>query len=144
MKTKRIATFETNSSSAHTFLITLEQKYDPKDYPRIRCFASGEYGWYGPDVDNPDDLLDYALVAAKYIFGDGLRDMLPAIEEYFKEHGVIVDFDFDGEPSGYIDHQSAPSQDEDSRRIGNMVDDPETLFKFVFSASVITIGNDND
>jgi hypothetical protein len=143
MKTIRQSVFETNSSSCHSFSITTERKFDPKRYPRIRVFGSGEYGWSGPDVETPDDHLDYALVAGKYVFGDGLRDKLPAIEDYFQEHGVIVDFDFNGEPSGYIDHQSAPSEDEDSRRIGNMLDDPEELFNFVFSGSVISMGNDN-
>ena len=143
MKTIRQSVFETNSSSCHAFSITTERKFDPKRYPRIRVFGSGEYGWSGPDVETPDDHLDYALVAGKYVFGDGLRDKLPAIEDYFQEHSVIVDFDFNGEPSGYIDHQSAPSEDEDSRRIGNMLDDPEELFNFVFSGSVISMGNDN-
>lgn len=144
MKTIRESVFETNSSSCHAFSITTERKFDPKRYPRIRVFGSGEYGWYGPDVETPDEHLDYALVAGKYIFQEGLREKLPAIQEYFEEHGVIVDFDFKDEPSGYIDHQSAPSVDEDSRRIGNMLDDPEELFTFVFSGSVISMGNDND
>lgn len=143
MKTIRQSVFETNSSSCHSFSITDERKFDPKHYPRIRVSGSGEYGWSGPDVETPDDHLDYALVAGKYVFDEGLRDKLPAIQEYFEEHGVIVDFDFNGEPSGYIDHQSAPSEDEDSRRIGNMLDDPEELFNFVFSGSVISMGNDN-
>lgn len=143
MKTIRQSVFETNSSSCHSFSITNERKFDPKRYPRIRVSGSGEYGWSGPDVETPDDHLDYALVAGNYIFGEGLRDKLPAIQEYFEEHGVIVDFDFDREPSGYIDHQSGPSEDEDSRRIGNMLDDPEELFNFVFSGSVISMGNDN-
>jgi len=144
MKTIRQSVFETNSSSCHSFSITNERKFDPKRYPRIRVSGSGEYGWGGPDVETPDDHLDYALVAGKYIFGEGLRDRLPAIQEYFEEHGVIVDFDFKDEPSGYIDHQSAPAADEDSRHIGNMLDDPEELFNFVFSGSVIKILNDND
>lgn len=143
MKTIRQSVFETNSSSCHSFSITNERKFDPKRYPRIRVSGSGEYGWSGPDVETPDDHLDYALVAGKYIFNEGLSEKLPAIQEYFEEHGVIVDFDFEGEPSGYIDHQSAPSEDEDSRRIGNMLDDPEELFNFVFSGSVISMGNDN-
>lgn len=143
MKTIRQSVFETNSSSCHSFSITDERKFDPKRYPRIRVSGSGEYGWSGPDVETPDDHLDYALVAGKYVFDEGLRDKLPAIQEYFEEHGVIVDFDFDGEPSGYIDHQSSPSEDEDSRSIGNMLDDPEELFNFVFSGSVISMGNDN-
>ena len=145
MKTIRQSVFETNSSSCHSFSITNERKFDPKDYPRIRVFGSGEYGWYGPDVDNPDDLLDYALVAGKYCFPDGgVQERLPAIKDYFESQGVILDFDFEGEPSGYIDHQSAPAADEDSERIGNMIDDPAALFDFVFSASVIKILNDND
>lgn len=145
MKTIRQSVFETNSSSCHSFCITNERKFDPKDYPRIRAFGSGEYGWYGPDVDNPDDLLDYALVAGKYCFPDGgVQERLPAIKDYFESQGVILDFDFEGEPRGYIDHQSGPGQDEDSRRIGNMLDNPAELFDFVFSASVISMGNDND
>lgn len=143
MKTIRQSVFETNSSSCHSFSITDERKFDPKRYPRIRVSGSGEYGWSGPDVETPDDHLDYALVAGKYVFDEGLRDKLPAIQEYFEEHGVIVDFDFEGEPSGYIDHQSAPAADEDSKRIGNMLDDPAALFDFVFSGSVISMGNDN-
>lgn len=136
--------FETNSSSCHSFSITDERKFEPKDYPRIRVLGSGEYGLYGPDIDTPDELLEYALVAGKYCFPDGgVRGRLSAIEEYFKAHGVILDFDFDGDPSGYIDHQSAPREDADSRRIGQLIDDPEGLFNFVFSASVISIDNDN-
>lgn len=145
MKTIRDSVFETNSSSAHTFSITNERKFDPKDYPRIRVLGDGEYGWYGDDVDSPDDHLEYAIVAGNYCFPDGgVQERLPAIKDYFESQGVILDFDFEGEPSGYIDHQSAPGQDEDSRRIGNMLDDPAELFDFVFSASVITMGNDND
>ena len=144
MKTIRQSVFETNSSSCHSFSITNERKFDPKRYPRIRVSGSGEYGWGGHDVETPDDHLDYALVAGKYIFDEGLRDKLPAIQEYFEEHGVIVDFDFDREPSGYIDHQSAPAADEDSERIGNMLNDPAELFNFVFSGSVIKLLNDND
>lgn len=143
MKTIRQSVFETNSSSCHSFSITTERMYDPKRYPRIRVSGSGDYGWSGPDVETPDEHLDYALVAGKYIFHEGLRDKLPAIQEYFESQGVIVDFDFEGEPSGYIDHQSSPYEDEDSRSIGNMLDDPEELFNFVFSGSVISMGNDN-
>ena len=145
MKTIRQSVFETNSSSCHSFSITNERKFDPAKYPRIRVFGSGEYGWYGKDVDNPDDLLEYALVAGKYCFPDGgVQERLPAIKDYFESQGVILDFDFEGEPSGYIDHQSAPGQDEDSKCIGNMLDNPAELFDFVFSASVLTMGNDND
>lgn len=145
MKTIRQSVFETNSSSCHSFSITNERKFDPAKYPRIRVFGSGEYGWYGKDVDNPDDLLEYALVAGKYCFPDGgVQERLPAIKDYFESQGVILDFDFEGEPSGYIDHQSAPAADEDSERIGNMIDDPAALFDFVFSDSVIKILNDND
>jgi len=143
MKTIRQSVFETNSSSCHSFSITTERMYDPKRYPRIRVSGSGDYGWSGPDVETPDEHLDYALVAGKYVFKEGLRDKLPAIQEYFESQGVIVDFDFEGEPSGYIDHQSSPYEDEDSRSIGNMLDDPEELFNFVFSGSVISMGNDN-
>lgn len=145
MKTIRQSVFETNSSSCHSFSISNERKFDPKDYPRIRVSGSGEYGWSGPDVETPDDHLDYALVAGKYCFPDGgVQERLPAIKDYFESQGVILDFDFEGEPSGYIDHQSAPSADEDSKRIGNMLDDPAELFDFVFSDSVIKILNDND
>jgi len=145
MRTIRQSVFETNSSSCHSFIITNERKFDPTDYPRIHVFGSGEYGWYGPDVDHPEDLLEYALVAGKYCFPDGgVQERLPAIKDYFESKGVILDFDFEGEPSGYIDHQSAPDQDEDSKCIGNMLDDPAELFDFVFSASVISMGNDND
>ena len=144
MKTIRQSVFETNSSSCHSFSITNERKFDPKRYPRIRVSGSGEYGWYGHDVDNPDDLLDYALVAGKYCFPTEVQSKLPAIKDYFESQGVIVDFDFEDDPSGYIDHQSAPSEDEDSKRIGNMLDNPAELFDFVFSASVISMGNDND
>lgn len=144
MRTIRQSVFETNSSSCHSFSITDERKFEPKDYPRIRVLGSGEYGWYGPDIDTPDELLEYALVAGTYCFPDGgVRRRLPAIEEYFKAHGLILEFDFDGDPSGYIDHQSSPWEDADSRRIGQLIDDPEGLFNFVFSASVISIGNDN-
>lgn len=144
MKTIRKSVFETNSSSCHSFSISNERKFDPKDYPRIRVFGSREYGWSGPTIDTPDELLEYALVAGTYCFPDGgVRKRLPDIEKYFKKHGVILDFDFDGEPSGYIDHQSAPIENEDSRRIGFMLDDPKVLFNFVFSASEIAIGNDN-
>lgn len=136
--------FETNSSSCHSFSITDKRKFDPKDYPRIRVFGRGEYGWSGPDIDTPDELLEYALVAGTYCFPEGgVRDRLPDIEEYFDTHGVILDFAFNGEPSGYIDHQSAPGENADSSRIGKLLDDPEGLFNFVFSASVISIGNDN-
>ncbi len=142
MKTIRESVFETNSSSCHAFSITTERKFDPMRYPRIRVLGNGKYGLSGPDVETPDDHLDYALVAGKYIFHEGLREKLPAIQEYFEEHGVIVDFDFKDEPSGYIDPESAPSVDEDSRRIGNMLDDPEELFNFVFSNSVISMDSD--
>lgn len=145
MKTIRQSVFETNSSSCHSFSITNERKFDPKDYPRIRVLGRGEYGWYGDDVDTPDDHLEYAIVAGNYCFPDGgVQERLPAIKDYFERQGVILDFDFEGEPSGYIDHHSAPDQDEDSKRIGNMLDNPAELFDFVFSASVISIRNDND
>lgn len=144
MRTIRQSVFETNSSSCHSFSITNERKFDPKDYPRIRVLGSGEYGWGGDDVDNPDALLDYAIVAGNYCFPDGgVQERLPTIKDYFERQGVILDIDFDGEPSGYIDHQSAPAADEDSERIGNMLDNPSALFDFVFSASVIKLLNDN-
>lgn len=145
MKTIRQSVFETNSSSCHSFSITNERKFDPAKYPRIVVRGSGEYGWGGDDVDNPDAFLDYAIVAGKYCFPDGgVQERLPAIKDYFERHGVLLDIDFEGEPSGYIDHQSAPAADEDSERIGNMLDDPAELFNFVFSGSVIKLLNDND
>lgn len=144
MRTIRQSVFETNSSSCHSFSITDERRFEPKDYPRIRVFGNGEYGWSGPNIDTPDERLEYALVAGQYCFPDGgVRERLPAIKEYFNAHGVILDFDFDGDPSGYIDHQSSPWENADSMSIGQLIDYPEGLFNFVFSASVISIGNDN-
>lgn len=145
MYTMRTSVFETNSSSCHSFSITGERKFGPADYPIIKAYGDGQYNWAGPDIDSPDQLLDYALVAASYVSlsTEEFSEKLAAACEYFGLKGVHIDVGFDGMPSGYIDHRSAPGEDSDCGKIASLLNDPERLFDFVFSASVIKIDNDN-
>lgn len=170
MKTIRHNVFETNSSSCHSFTISDTRAFNPADYPTMHCNGDGEYGWSGPTVCTPHELLNYSAVAfgalyvqedweydekeqyhhSRYVVKeyDEYRDAIENVVKYFKEHGVELVFDYPTEdgvfiPTGYIDHQSGPYEDSDCRRIANLWKDPEALFNFVFSNSEIEIDNDN-
>lgn len=86
-----------------------------------------------------------------------VRKYLSDIEWTFKSHGVYIEwadnlFTIDPDTrwyvqimhDGYIDHQSDPNNDYESKQIADWaMNDPESLFNFCFNDSCITLDNDN-
>lgn len=155
MKTIRQNVFETNSSSMHSFTIAREP-IESKNNETITLTSSGDYGWSGPPVNSPADLLDYACVAFSYIAKNKLDfiDTIDNVIAYFKTRGVTVindakyisekEYEYDyRNVEGSIDHQSAPYEDSECDEIAHMFYEPEKLYNFVFGKSEIIIDNDN-
>lgn len=151
MKTIRNNVFETNSSSCHSITINHESVTQNQNNYVIDLYANGEYGWSGPDVCTPVDLLDYACVAFSMIVNNAKEfdKTLKNVIKYFKTRGVIINKKFKygkgywGSVDGYIDHQSDPFEDDDCGEIAKMFYDPEKLYNFVFGNSCIELDNDN-
>ena len=86
-----------------------------------------------------------------------VRKYLSDIESTFKSHCVYIEwadnlFTIDPDTrwyvqimhDGYIDHQSDPNNDYESKQIADWaMNDPESLFNFCFNDSCITLDNDN-
>lgn len=162
MKTIRNCVFETNSSSCHTVTIGQNVANDMPDIT-IECRGIGEYGWEENRYDTPEQLLDYAMVAFAYICSgeEELKERMREISECFARHGVTVDWceeesgadhiywSDDGHwtscTEGYIDHQSGPRENSESRYVADMVaNDAEALYNFVFGGdSYVLTDNDN-
>lgn len=172
MKTIRTSVFETNSSSMHAISFATD---DPKvTVDKIYVSASGEYGWEITDYSDPNSKLDYATVAFLHIarsavkseleedIKDYIEEKLQNVVDCFASHGVTVNFADDMynvevkrydsrmsvsvNMSGYIDHQSAPYEDDDSDSsvlADWFANNPEELFRFVFNNSSIHTDNDN-
>lgn len=116
MKKSRNNVFETNSSSCHSITFSDETIGDLKGLT-LHISGNGEYGW-GPDrLYNPEEKLDYALVAflitqTKWIpLETTLRDLnnvreklesevrtevntaLAGVADCFRDHGVTVEWE---------------------------------------------------
>lgn len=172
MITIRNATFETNSSSCHTVTIGSNVAADQPEGTVLDVRATGEYGWEQDCYSDPISLMDYAAVAycetlhsSEKIeeYKEELEGVKHEISRYFASRGVTVNWhdDEDGRRDhiyydahhyfgnmfceGYIDHQSAPSEDTDSACVAAMFrSDPEALYNFVYGGdSSVETDNDN-
>ena len=118
MKTSRNCVFETNSSSCHSITFSDETIGDLKGLT-LYISGNGEYGWGPENLYNPEEKLDYALVAylstkTKWIPLDTtLRDLervrsklvsemktevnttLAKVAACFRSHGVMVEWEAD-------------------------------------------------
>lgn len=109
----------------------------------------------GEDPDENEKQVVRFAKGAKLL--ERVRKYLSDIEWTFKSHGVYITwadnlFRIDQhtrgyvqiEYYGYIDHQSNPYNDYESKQIADWaMNDPESLFNFCFNNSYITLDNDN-
>ena len=161
MITIRKNTFETNSSSCHSITFATGKPTNlPKDFV---LSYDGEFGWSG-SCYLPMDKASYYMIAMILWIEDDNR--FPSFEEkveeitkrtnnlieYARSVGVNMvldgemEFDEDGydivKDMGYIDHQSAPSEDIDCMGLAKM--DAEDAFNWIFNGSAcVDIDNDN-
>lgn len=129
----RRATFETNSSSAHS--LTLASPDDPVNQTMyvtedgVVEVELGEYGWEFDDYYDPDSKASYLATLWQKEF-DKMKILVEAIERVTGAKRV----EFKG--IGYVDHQSTDTAD-----CLVTVDD---VVDFVFkSSSSFSTGNDN-
>jgi hypothetical protein len=118
MKKSRNNVFETNSSSCHSITFSDDVIGDLKGLT-LYISGNGEYGWGPENLYNPEEKLDYALVAylttkTKWIPLDTtLRDLervrsklvsemktevntaLAGVADCFRKHGVMVEWEDD-------------------------------------------------
>lgn len=116
MKKSRINVFETNSSSCHSVTFSDEIIGDLKGLT-LHIAGNGEYGWGPERLYNPEEKLDYALVAflmakTKWIpLETTLRDLesvrsklvaevrtavntaLTSVADCFRNHGVTIEWE---------------------------------------------------
>lgn len=110
------------------------------------------------DDEDPDETEKQVVRFAKGAkLLERVRKYLSNIESTFRSHGVYIEWAdnlFKIDPDiywsiqimhyGYIDHQSDPCDNYDSRQIANWaMNDPESLFNFCFNDSYIILDNDN-
>lgn len=148
MITIRKNVFETNSSSAHSFVYN---GFDPAvdDYLKME---GREYGWEWVKYETAEDRLCYMFTAAIDVFPlEELIEHAKNIVEYFKKEGVEVDIEWLDDlklKSHYgfgIDHQSAPGEDEECKKLAESFADPVKVWAFVMDdGNEIWAGNDND
>ena len=130
--------FVSNSSSSSFIVIGTRDFEHPTNYidSTYTVFENGttDFGWDVTTYRGMDTRINFAWLQAKY--NPSWMEML---EEVMKEHlgcSEIVEIDADG----YIDHQSAACEGENTE----MFETRETLARFLFSPdSCIEGGNDN-
>lgn len=161
MLTKRLNTFETNSSSTH--VITIKNNEYWSNVTEL-IMEGGDYNWEWRKYDDAQSRLSYIFSAAIDIFTlEELQEYIDAIVTYFEEKGVEINTEWvDGlylkeidETTKWIahkydsyfgiDHQSGPKEDEDCMELAKSFADPEKVWQFVMDDSnYIKTGNDND
>ena len=137
--------FVSNSSSSSFVVIGKEVSSNtklPNDYV-VGASGECEFGWDFVKYDDIDDRINFAYIQA------GCKDdWMYMLEELLKAHGVqefesriTNEWDCEGdEVYGYIDHQSAACEGENTE----IFDSPEILERFIFCVdSFIQGGNDN-
>lgn len=163
----RSGTFETNSSSMHSLVITdKKSKLSPSDLPassdRILKITTGEYGWGYEMLETQIEKLEYLFTLLCCYEGiesqEDLEDNITYIEwleDLEKYAGIkkvlITDF------GGYVDHQSCcdPHEflgtyrtvdafDENRWEDENCIDERSKFLEVVFDGNIkIEIANDN-
>jgi hypothetical protein len=146
MKQIRNSTFETNSSSSHSFTLGTDPSklrkpvdvefsslYD-KDSETI-LVEGGEFGWGIETLTSWEDRLNYLYAQAAY--KDESRGIFEKLNYVISEY-LGYDVMWTGVyPSSYVDHQSVGITDE-------IFYSDESIINFVFnSGTTVTIDNDN-
>jgi hypothetical protein len=132
----RKRTFETNSSSCHSFTRDWTDSVNlttiiPPDDTTIYVGLSGCYGWGRDEFTDPETKLDYICMQ---FFGD--EEMLSEIKQIVETHtGYKVEIS--DQVDGYIDHQSVGI-------LNSLRSDSEAIRNFIFNpAWKLIIDNDN-
>jgi hypothetical protein len=140
--------FVSNSSSSSFIVISSRNLHDYRVFGDYVIGDEGEceFGW---DVKTYYDIpskINFTYMQAKYVKNDNWLNMLYKV---IKEHtgcdkvrsNLTIDWTNKEKRQGYIDHQSASIEGENTE----IFESPESLKNFLFSShSYIETGNDND
>ena len=161
MKTIRKHVFETNSSSSHALIYN---GYSPATERELEM-KGGEFGWEWRKYRDAQSRLSYMLTAALDIFSiEEIKEYAENIRVYFEERDVEIDNSwldglyfkkYAGDGDGgyikhetdyfYIDHQSAPGEDEVCMELAKSFAEPEKVWDYVTDdGNEIDTGNDNE
>lgn len=141
MKIIRRGTFETNSSSTHSYTMR-EESCDEKLVNSINIleFTGGDYGWEFEIYEGAYDKLNYVL---QYIYCRYNLDEVKRFRDYICDH-YDVSFEINDEclARGYVDHQSLDMLPLSEKQLSE--DDMKLLCCLVFNdANTIVTDNDN-
>ena len=110
MRTIRNTVFETNSSSCHAITFDDTPVDIQKQPVRLNIDGTGDFGWSGDDVIDPEEKLNYALIAfIDYCTGqkvdedqlydteneikERVRRALTDVQQYFNTKNVEIEWD---------------------------------------------------
>ena len=136
MELIRKRTFETNSSSSHSFTRDYTDSaclttIIPPDNETIYVSLTGTYGWGREEYINPETKLDYICMQ---FFDD--ENMLSEIKQIVEQH-TGYNVEISENVHGYIDHQSCGI-------LNSLRGDPEAIRNFIFNPNwELIIDNDN-
>ena len=148
----RRSLFETNSSSTHAMVVYNEA---PHNYPAHVHFELNNFGWafeYCPDLESKAAYLYTSAMALAEKDNDVREKLTAALALY----GVTCSFDepkythyhskYDDKDYWYLDNGGVDhcGEDDHSRWVETMLNQPEELVKFLFNdESYVITGNDN-
>lgn len=138
METIRNNTFETNSSSTHTIVVSNQDVNRIKTPIKVKPSWITEFGWDFETWDNIEEKIAYMIrCLMEYDYSD---DKLKAIQE--RLHLLGIDFDLPTKEEwedGYVDHA-----DWYHDEIQDIYENDDELLDFLLNgASYIEGGNDN-
>lgn len=153
----RLKTFETNSSSSHSLVISKSPQRDQKIDVDIFEIIPGEYGWEFETYYTPQEKASYILTDAMNnvkLFVGGKREInkaIKALKNYLNKPVIFKKVSDDEYYQwGYVDHQSSVCEGEtmngifDKQPNGRYTFDIERFIDFVFSSDCyFRTGNDN-
>jgi len=133
----RSSVFETNSSSVHAMIVTLEKTLPDND---LVVFNFGEFGWEESAYYGIREKASYLYTAAYSLYGEKAKIK---IQNALSKYHIRCYFD---EPCtdkwheiGYIDHAYGTSDFVDS-----LLADPDMMIRFLFNLdSFVVTSNDN-
>jgi hypothetical protein len=142
----RKGTFETNSSSTHSIVLSQDRVLDQiisDDGEGNIIIEGGEYGWKWESYYSPEEKASYlisALVSANMF--EKIEEVLEIIKNHTGAKTVSAPNYGNYNFTGYVDHQSGII--ENPEVWSPILDSSEEILRFIFSSgSYFTTGNDN-